>query len=120
LKFIAQRFIREADLLLAEGFSWEPTPKILVVKGTNFEAAKNASDDRLFASVCNERLDSSLPQFGFSQLGQLAILIERHFGVLSPPAQETIEANELLPASSSSFLSLLATHDHLDDLFVFH
>ena len=122
LQFIAQRFIREADLLLAEGFSWEPTPKILVVKGTNFETAKNSSSNTLFALVCDERLASSLPQFGFSQLEPLATLIEQHF-LASPPSissQDTIKANELLPASPSSFLSLLAAHTQLDTLFLHH
>jgi molybdopterin-guanine dinucleotide biosynthesis protein B len=122
LQFIAERFIREADLLLAEGFSWEPTPKILVVKGTNFEAAKNASSDTLFALVCDERLDSSLPQFGFSDLEHLATLIEQQFlaSPSSSSSQETIKAIELLTASPASFLSLLAAHAHLDALFLLH
>jgi molybdopterin-guanine dinucleotide biosynthesis protein B len=122
LKFIAQRLIQEADLLLAEGFSWESTPKILVVKGTNIATAKNASDSSLIALLGDQPLNSTLPQFRFSQLEQLATFIERQFLPSSPHAAspETLEAKSLPQASPVSFLSLLAAHDELDDLFLYH
>jgi molybdopterin-guanine dinucleotide biosynthesis protein B len=74
---IYQRFFSDADLLLAEGYSWEPFLKILVVSCDRLEQEKIRPDDPLLALVGEKRLDSPLPQFSFDELDELASLLEQ-------------------------------------------
>lgn len=79
LNAIAERYIYDADILLAEGFSWEAYPKILVVSGNNLEPAKQANDETIFALVGPDALPTQLPQFTFDELEELASLLEERF-----------------------------------------
>lgn len=76
---IVQRYMRHVDLVIAEGFSWEPYPKVLVVGGGKLAEAKNSTDETVFALVADLRLDSALPQFSFDDMEALASLIEEKF-----------------------------------------
>ena len=77
LRQLAERYVHDADLLLAEGYSWEPYPKILVVSRGTLEDDRPHSPERLFALVADSGLESALPQFTFDEMDQLALLIEQ-------------------------------------------
>jgi len=79
LRQLAERYVHHADLLLAEGYGWEPNPKILVLSKDSFEQERPHVPDFLFALVGNKQVASSLPQFTFEELDQLALLIEQRY-----------------------------------------
>ena len=79
LQQLADRYIHDADLLLAEGYSWEPYPKILILSKESLEQERPHAPDLLFALVGEKPMASSLPQFTFEELDRLALLIERRY-----------------------------------------
>ena len=70
----------EADIALAEGFSWEAVPKILVASRATFAEEKVADDQYLIALV-NPYEASNLPQFEFTEasMDALAQWVEERF-----------------------------------------
>ena len=79
LRQLADRYIHDADLLLAEGYSWEPYPKILVLSKASLEQERLHAPDFLFALVGDKPVASSSPQFAFEELDRLALLIEQRY-----------------------------------------
>jgi len=79
LRQLAERYIHHADLVLAEGYSWEPYPKILVLSKDSLEQERPHAPDLLFALVGEKQIASSLLQFTFEKLDQLALLIEQRY-----------------------------------------
>jgi molybdopterin-guanine dinucleotide biosynthesis protein B len=79
LEQICRDYVRDADILLAEGYSWEDLPKILVTSQDKLEQERIAPDDFIIALIGEKRVDSSLPQFSFNEVEALASLIERDY-----------------------------------------
>lgn len=79
LRQLAERYIHHADLLLAEGYSWEPYPKILVLSKDSLEQERPHTPELLLALVGERPVASSLPQFTFEKLDELALLIEERY-----------------------------------------
>ncbi len=77
---LCKRFTPEADIALAEGFSWEAVPKILVDSRATFAEEKVADDQYLIALV-NPYEASNLPQFEFTEasMDALAQWVEERF-----------------------------------------
>lgn len=76
---LCERYARDADLLLAEGYSWEPHPKILVTSRARLEEERVGLEESVIALVGEKRFDIALPQFTFGQLEKLAELVEKEY-----------------------------------------
>ena len=76
---MCEQYIHSADLLLAEGYSWEPFPKILVASRETLRQERITSLKPILAVVADFQLDDSLPHFSFAQLDSLASLVEERF-----------------------------------------
>ena len=75
---LAERFLGEADLVLAEGFSLSPGPKIEVLRRENGKPPRCAIKDGLIAIVtdCPE-VYPELPHFAFDDFSALADFLLR-------------------------------------------
>lgn len=63
---LSKRYAHDADIVLAEGFSWEPVPKILVASRAAWAEEKCADDAQLIALVNYQGTSAKLPNFEFS------------------------------------------------------
>ncbi|MGE0132574.1 MAG: molybdopterin-guanine dinucleotide biosynthesis protein B [Blastocatellales bacterium] len=76
---LCDRYVYNADLLMAEGYSWEPHPKILVTSRARIEEERVGLDESVIALVGDTRRDLSAAQFRFDQLEELAALVEKKY-----------------------------------------
>ena len=76
---LAERFLGEADLVLAEGFSHAPGPKIEIMRRACGKPPRCALEDGLIAIVtdCPE-IFPELPHFALDDLAGLAEFLLRH------------------------------------------
>ena len=87
LEQLCVRYVHHADILLAEGYSWEAHPKILVLNKGRAETARVPLDDQVFAVVGEAPGDATKPAFLFSEMAKLALLIETCFLECPQPSQ---------------------------------
>jgi molybdopterin-guanine dinucleotide biosynthesis protein B len=78
---LCTHFVHDTDIILAEGFSWEPVPKILVASRANFAEEKCSDDPHLIALVNAQNAPSRFPRFTFaeSSLEALTQWLEQHY-----------------------------------------
>lgn len=76
---ICARYVYDADILLAEGYTTEPFPKILVLSQKRLADERVRPGDNVIALVSDKQADSLIPQFTFNDLELLADLLERHY-----------------------------------------
>jgi len=76
---LAQRFLGEADMVLAEGFSQCATPKIEVLRRACGKPPRCAIEDGLIAIVTDmDEVYPQLPHFGLEDIGRITdFLLER-------------------------------------------
>jgi molybdopterin-guanine dinucleotide biosynthesis protein B len=76
---LAQRFLGEADMVLAEGFSLSPTPKIEVLRRARAKPPRCAIEDGLIAIVTDmDEIYPQLPHFGLEDITGIAnFLLQR-------------------------------------------
>ncbi len=76
---LAERFLGEADMVLAEGFSHAPGPKIEILRRACGKPPRCALEDGLIAIVtdCPE-IYPELPHFGLDDLAGLAEFLLHH------------------------------------------
>ncbi len=79
LEELCSKYVHVADIMLAEGYSWEPHPKILVTSKARIEEERVRADDQVIALVGTTRVDSPLAFFTFEELKELALLLERMY-----------------------------------------
>jgi molybdopterin-guanine dinucleotide biosynthesis protein B len=91
LEQICHDYVHGAEILLAEGYSWENFPKILVISQDKLEQERIAPDDFIIALVGERRVDSTLPQFSFNEVEALASLLERDYLLPQFAAEERKE-----------------------------
>ncbi len=73
---LAQRFLGEADLVLAEGFSHSPGAKIEVLRRENGKPPRCAIEDGLIAIVTDmHEVYPQLPHFGLEDIAGIAQFI---------------------------------------------
>jgi len=70
-------FLTGLDIVLVEGFSSEPGPRIEVGKAGKGSPVAREGDAPLIARVSPEKLPGSIPCFTVDEIGSLAELIER-------------------------------------------
>jgi molybdopterin-guanine dinucleotide biosynthesis protein len=76
---LCERYVHDADLLLAEGYSWAPHPKILVTSRARLEEERVALDESVIALIGEKHCDIALPHFTFGQLEKLAELVKSEY-----------------------------------------
>lgn len=79
LEQLCSQYIHAADIVLAEGYSWEPHPKILVTSRERIEEERIQTDDQIVAFVGQPQADSTIPSFTFGEMEKLALLLEGIF-----------------------------------------
>ena len=73
---LAKRFLGEADMVLAEGFSLSPGPKIEVLRRACDKPARCAIEDGLIAIVTDmDEVYPQLPHFGLEDIAGIADFI---------------------------------------------
>jgi len=76
---LAQRFLGEADLVLAEGFSLCATPKIEVLRRACDKPPRCAAEDGLIAMVTDmDEIYPQLPHFGLGDIAEIVDFILQH------------------------------------------
>ena len=89
---LAQRFLGEADLVLAEGFSHAPGAKIEVLRRACDKPPRCAIEDGLIAIVTDmDEVYTQLPHFGLEDVGGIVDFI------LHRAAQQTVRGEPLEP-----------------------
>lgn len=77
---LCDRYVYEADILLAEGYSFEPFPKILVSSRQTLDEEKINDPESIIALVGAKLTDcDSIDRFAFSEMGILATFLERNY-----------------------------------------
>lgn len=79
LEEICEQYIYDADILLAEGYSSEPCPKILVTSRERIEEERVRLDDCIIALVGERQFDIPIPQFSFREMEALATQLEQDY-----------------------------------------
>lgn len=79
LAALCARYMPDADIVLAEGYSWEAYPKILVLSRGRLEEERVQADDQIIALVGTQRANSSHAFFTFAELEKLALLLEQRY-----------------------------------------
>lgn len=79
LEQLCSRYLHGADIVLAEGYSWESHPKILVTSKARIEDERVPADDRVIALVGRTRANSIIPSFTFGEMENLALMLEENF-----------------------------------------
>ncbi len=89
---LAQRFLGEADLVLAEGFSHAPGAKIEVLRRECGKPARCAIEDGLIAIVTDmDEVYPQLPHFGLEDITAIAQFIIKEALIKSPVRGERVE-----------------------------
>jgi molybdopterin-guanine dinucleotide biosynthesis protein B len=82
---LCERYVHDADLLLAEGYSWEPFPKILVTSRASLDEERVNLAESVIALVGEKRFNCPVPQFTFGQLERLAAMVENEYLLAQTP-----------------------------------
>jgi molybdopterin-guanine dinucleotide biosynthesis adapter protein len=76
---LAQRYIRDVDIILSEGFKKNPFPKIEVNRREMNQALLSSPDDNLFAIASDRPLEVGVPCLDMNDVDGMVSLIENKF-----------------------------------------
>jgi molybdopterin-guanine dinucleotide biosynthesis protein MobB len=76
---IRDKYIKEADVILAEGYKGNPFPKIEVFRSELKRELLCGKEDNLLAIAADIKLDAGVPCFDINDASGLADLIENKF-----------------------------------------
>jgi molybdopterin-guanine dinucleotide biosynthesis protein B len=76
---LRDRYIRDVDIILSEGFKGNPYPKIEVFRSALKQEPLCAREDNLIAFASDIRLDRGVPCFDLNDVKGLVDLIEQKF-----------------------------------------
>jgi len=79
LSELRDRYIRDVDIILSEGFKVNPHPKIEVVRSEMKHEPLCSAEDNLMAIVSNEPVDRGVPCLDINDIQGVANLIEDKF-----------------------------------------
>jgi molybdopterin-guanine dinucleotide biosynthesis protein B len=79
LSELRDRYIRDVDIILSEGFKVNPHPKIDVVRSEMKHEPLCSAEDNLMAIVSNEPVDRGVPCLDINDIQGVANLIEDKF-----------------------------------------
>ena len=94
---LRERYIRDVDLILTEGFKRNTQPKIEVSRQEVHQELLCRKEDNLLAIASNRRFDIGVPCFDLNDSQGLADLIEDHFlkGKKSPKMKLCVNEKEV-------------------------
>jgi molybdopterin-guanine dinucleotide biosynthesis protein B len=75
------------DLLLVEGFKWDPMPKLEIFRKENAKPPLHPDDDHIVAIAADVRFESALPQFDLNDHDRIAGFILAHVGLAAVAAK---------------------------------
>ncbi len=73
-----RKHIAPCDLLLIEGFKFEPIPKLEVYRACVGESHLFPDDRNIVAIATDQRVDAPLPQFDLNDVGAIGAFIVEH------------------------------------------
>ena len=76
---LRDRYIRDVDIILSEGFKVNPHPKIEVIRSEMKHDPLCTAEDNLMAIVSNEPVERGVPCFDIDDIEGVANLIEDKF-----------------------------------------
>lgn len=79
LSELRDRYIRDVDIILSEGFKVNPHPKIEVIRAEMKHAPLCTAEDNLMAIVSDEPIDRGVPCLDIDDIQGVANLIEDRF-----------------------------------------
>ena len=79
LSELRDRYIKDVDIILSEGFKKNPHPKIEVVRAEMNHEPLCSAEDNLVAVVSDKRVDRGVPYLGVDDIKGVADLIEGRF-----------------------------------------
>ena len=79
LKELSDRYIRDVDIILSEGFKVNPHPKIEVIRAEMKHSPLCTAEDNLMAIVSDEPVDRGVPCLDIDDIQGVANLIEDRF-----------------------------------------
>ncbi|RLB88245.1 MAG: molybdopterin-guanine dinucleotide biosynthesis protein B [Deltaproteobacteria bacterium] len=79
LDSLIPEYFNDVDIVLAEGYKKENTPKIEVARADLHEKPFYLTDDNIIAIVSDRPCDTNLPCFGPGAVRELADFVERTF-----------------------------------------
>ncbi|HQR35976.1 MAG TPA: molybdopterin-guanine dinucleotide biosynthesis protein B [Blastocatellia bacterium] len=77
LEQLCRQYVQNVDIVLAEGYSWEKHPKILVTSKQRIEEERVMAGDGIIAFVGESRTDSTIRSFTFAEMEKLAVMLEQ-------------------------------------------
>ena len=75
------------DLLLIEGFKWDPMPKLEIFRKANAKPPLHPDDDHIVAIATDLPFESALPQFDLNDHDRIADFILAHVGLAAVAAK---------------------------------
>ena len=79
LEEIREKFIREVDLILSEGYKKEVQPKIEVFRKGKYKELLCTKEDNLIAVISDQAFDMGVPCFFLDDIKGVASFIEKRF-----------------------------------------
>jgi molybdopterin-guanine dinucleotide biosynthesis protein B len=76
---IREKYIKDADIILSEGFKGNPFPKIEVFRSELKRELLYGKEDNLLALASDVQLDAGVPCFDINDIKSIADLIENKF-----------------------------------------
>lgn len=76
---IRDKYIKNADIILTEGYKGTPFPKIEVFRSTLNREPLCKKEDNLLAVAADTKLDAGVPCFDINDTGSIVDLIENKF-----------------------------------------
>ncbi|MCU0896679.1 MAG: molybdopterin-guanine dinucleotide biosynthesis protein B, partial [Burkholderiales bacterium] len=75
------------DLLLIEGFKWDPMPKLEIFRRENAKPPLHPDDDHIVAIAADVPFEAALPQFDLNDHDRIAAFILSHVGLATAEAK---------------------------------
>lgn len=76
---LRDRYIRNADIILVEGYKKNPYPKIEVNRPSLRSERLSSAGENLLAIVSDEAIDADVPCLNINDITAIVDLIEKHF-----------------------------------------
>ena len=78
---LARTYLRDADIVLVEGFKRQPIPKLEIHRAAAARPLLFRHDEHIVAIATDEPIDTTLPQFGLEDYDPIAEFILVHLGL---------------------------------------
>jgi len=90
---IRDKYIRDADIIISEGYKKDKEPKVEVFRKDVHNEPLSTKEDGLVALVADKNFDLGVPAFGLDDVKGLAELIEQKFLKVKPEKDISLKVN---------------------------